>query len=85
VSNDAETLIDRLFENKAFRSVTAEQRAEYKELLTELLKKLEGKSGLEALPVLMEYSKRAPKGMKFSKEEETAMVAAFAEIIRGIM
>ena len=70
---DAETL----FKNDAYKNISDEQ----KDLLKELLIKIEGKSGFEALPLLVEYSKKAPKGVEYTKEEETAMLNAFLEAL----
>jgi len=48
-------------------------------MIRELSGKLEGKGTTEALPVLMEYSKKAGAGRVFTKDETAAMLAAFME------
>jgi|GEM_PF-4336718 len=70
---DAEDLLRK----DAYKNFSEEQ----KELLRDLLVKVEGKSGFEALTLLMEYSKKVPKDVKYTKEEEKAMLNAFVEIL----
>ena len=69
--------ITALLENEAFKDISIEQAA----LFREFTAKLEGKSGMEALPVIMEYSKKMKQFKKLSKEEETAMLAAFFDAL----
>ena len=69
--------IDLLLKADAFKNVSPEQVA----ALRELTAKLEGKSAAEALPLLMEYSKKAKGNKKFTKDEEKAMLAAFMEAL----
>ena len=67
--------VDALFKTEAFADVSFEQ----KNLLNELIVKLDGKKGVEVLPILIEYSKKTPKGTKYSKAEESAMINAFLD------
>ena len=69
--------IDTLLKKDAFKGVSAEQAG----LLRELAHKLDGKSALEAMPVLMDYSKKAQKYNKFTKEEGNAMLEVFVESV----
>ena len=69
--------VETLLKNDAYKNISDEQ----KELLRELLVKIEGKSGFEVMPLLMEYSKKVPKDTEYTKDEQTAMFSAFMEVL----
>lgn len=62
--------IDNLLKKDEFQKLGKERIGAFQKLAAEL----SGKSGPEALPILMRFQKEMPKEPAFSKEEQTAML-----------
>lgn len=69
------TSIDEIFEKDAFKALDVNQKEAFKSLFA----KLDGKSGSEALPIIMSFIASMPKGKKISSEEKNLMVNAAIE------
>jgi hypothetical protein len=61
--------IDALLNKPVFSKLSPEQRTTFRELVI----KLNGKTLVEAMPIMMQFMKDAPKGLPLSAEEQEAM------------
>lgn len=66
---------EEIISNPAFIGLTEEQKNYYKKLMEEL----QGKNSMETMMIMMEYSKKAPKGVPISKEEQDLMLETVTE------
>ena len=67
--------VDAVLQTDAFKNVSSEQI----KLLKELMVRLDGKKGMEAFSILMEFSTKMPKDIKYTKKERAAMIHALID------
>lgn len=66
---------DEIINKPAFAGLTGEQKDFYKQLM----ERLQGKSGMEAVMTIMEFGRKAPKGAAIGKNEQDRMIEAIME------
>ena len=66
---------DEMLSKPVFNNLEPEKKEAFKQLLV----KLDGKSSIESVGIIMEFSKNMPKGKPLSKEEQSVMISAALE------
>ena len=66
---------EEILKKPAFNSLEPER----KEMMLELMRKLEGKGSMEALAILSDFAKKMPRGQELSRETQDMMIEALFE------
>ena len=66
---------NEILNKPAFQNIEPERR----EAFRILLQRLEGKSMMESLAIIADFSRRLPPGRDLTKQEQEAMIAAMME------
>jgi len=69
--------IDEILQNPAFRMLEPARIA----ALRDVMQRLDGRSAVESLPIIMDFMRTAPKGRELTRAEQSAMADA---ILRGL-
>jgi len=69
--------VDETLRKPEFNALSPERR----QLMAELMHKLQGKSSMESIYLITDYMKRMPKDKELSRDEQDSMIGAFLDAL----